>query len=167
VRHGGAGALAALMCLVNLVFATGSAGLGGTAASANGLPAQVPVSGGASANVVLVVVDDMDDFGCAATSAYLPRSSRWLLDQGRCFENATATTPVCCPARAELQTGQVPHNNRVRRQQDAGKFDAANTIQHQLGTAGVTCRACSGSTRPRPPETSGSECRTDHLSQIT
>ena len=87
--------------------------------------------------MVLVVVDDMDDFACAATSAYLPRSSRWLRDQRRCFEIATATTPVCCPARAELQTGQLPHNDWVPRQQDASKLDPVHTIQHQLGAAGL------------------------------
>ncbi len=89
-------------------------------------------------NLVVVVVDDMDDFSCAETRRYLPRSSRWLLDRGRCFEHATVTSPVCCPARAEIMSGQVPHNNRVQRQIDAAKLDPRHTMQARLSRLGVT-----------------------------
>ena len=87
-------------------------------------------------NTIVVLVDDMNDFSCAATKRFLPESSRWLKDRGRCFEHATVTSPACCPSRAALQTGQFPHNNRVERQIDARKLDVRNTIQATLGRAG-------------------------------
>ena len=92
-------------------------------------------------NLIVVVVDDMDDFSCAETKRYLPKSSKWLLDRGRCFENATTTSPVCCPARATIQSGQVPHNNGVRRQIDARKLDPRHTIQARLSRLGLTTYA--------------------------
>lgn len=88
-------------------------------------------------NVVVAVVDDLDDIDCADMDQFLPRSSRWLVDQGRCFEDATAASPVCCPARAILATGQLPHNNRVRRQIDARRLRADDTVQADLSAAGV------------------------------
>jgi N-acetylglucosamine-6-sulfatase len=88
-------------------------------------------------NVVLAIVDDMDDFACRDAKAFLPASGRYLVDRGRCFENATVTDPVCCPARAEVQTGQMPHNNGVRRQQDARLLDVRDTVQARLGGRGV------------------------------
>ena len=89
-------------------------------------------------NLIVVVVDDMDDFSCAETRQFLPRSSTWLLDRGRCFENATTTSPVCCPARATIMSGQVPHNNKVTRQIDAIKLDPQHTMQAQLSRLGLT-----------------------------
>lgn len=88
-------------------------------------------------NTVVVLVDDMDDFTCADADEYLPRSSRWLRDRGTCFENATVTDPVCCPARGTLTTGQMPHNNGVIRQIDADELRVEDTIQRALGEAGL------------------------------
>jgi arylsulfatase A-like enzyme len=107
----------------------------------NGVVGHGPAPGRDDLNLIVVVVDDMDDFSCAETSRYLPRSSRWLLDRGRCFENATTTSPVCCPARATILSGQVPHNNRVRRQIDARKLDPRHTIQARLSRLGLTTYA--------------------------
>ncbi|WP_161962374.1 sulfatase-like hydrolase/transferase [Nocardioides speluncae] len=88
-------------------------------------------------NVVVAVLDDLDDIDCADMDQFLPRSSRWLVDQGRCFEDATAASPVCCPARAMLATGQLPHNNGVRRQIDGHRLRAEDTVQADLSAAGV------------------------------
>ncbi len=100
------------------------------------VPEAAPVSD-SPYNVVVVVVDDMDDFSCADTDLYLPRTARWLRDQGRCWEDATVASPVCCPARAILSTGQLPHNNGVRRQNEAKRLVGSDTVQHDLGEAGV------------------------------
>ncbi len=89
-------------------------------------------------NAILFLVDDMSDFSCAEARLYLPRSSEWLVDQGMCYENATTATPVCCPARAQIQTAQLPHNNRVRSQHDALRLRADRTVQADLGAAGIT-----------------------------
>ena len=88
-------------------------------------------------NAIVIVVDDMDDFTCADTHLYLPRSAKWLADQGRCFEDATVASPVCCPARAAMMTGQLPHNNGVRRQNEADQLIGDDTVQHDLTEAGI------------------------------
>lgn len=99
-------------------------------------PAAAPATG-PPYNVVVAVVDDLDDIDCADMDKFLPRSSPWLVDQGRCFEDATAASPVCCPARAILATGQLPHNNGVRRQIDGYRLRAKDTVQADLAAAGV------------------------------
>jgi arylsulfatase A-like enzyme len=105
------------------------------APSPAGAPEELPVA--APSNAIVIVVDDMDDFTCADAHLYLPKSSKWLVDQGRCFEDATTASPVCCPARAMIMTGQLPHNNGVRRQNEADQLIAADTVQHDLGQAGI------------------------------
>ncbi len=104
------------------------------APSPAGSPTEMPPG---PTSAIVIVVDDMDDFSCADTALYLPRSSKWLSEQGRCFEDATVASPVCCPARAMLMTGQLPHNNGVRRQNEADQLVGTDTVQHDLGEAGV------------------------------
>ncbi|MDO9457897.1 sulfatase-like hydrolase/transferase [Nocardioides sp.] len=87
-------------------------------------------------NVMVVVIDDGSDVSCAQMNRYFPKISRVLRDRGTCFENATVTSPACCPSRAVLQTGQFGHNNTVKRQIDAGKLRVEDTVQDQLSEAG-------------------------------
>ena len=91
---------------------------------------------GAVRNAVVFLVDDMSDFSCARTKAFLPDSSRWWR-RGTCYENASTATPVCCPARAQLLTGQLPHNNDVLTQYDAGSIRGGDTVQADLTAAGL------------------------------
>jgi len=59
-------------------------------------------------NVVMIYVDDMrlDDL------SYMP-FTRSLFDRGTRFRHAISPHPLCCPARAELLTGQYAQNNGV------------------------------------------------------
>jgi N-acetylglucosamine-6-sulfatase len=91
---------------------------------------------GAVRNAVVFLVDDMSDFSCSQTKAFLPDSSRWWR-RGTCYENASTATPVCCPARAQLLTGQLPHNNEVRTQYDARLIRGGDTVQADLTAAGL------------------------------
>ena len=104
------------------------------APSPAGSPQELPTG---PHSAIVIVVDDMNDFSCGDTELYLPRSSKWLSQQGRCFEDATTASPVCCPARAILMTGQLPHNNGVRRQNEADQLVGDDTVQHDLGEAGI------------------------------
>ncbi|MDO9455715.1 sulfatase-like hydrolase/transferase [Nocardioides sp.] len=104
-------------------------------------PEPWPAPGGAGSgvrNAVVFLVDDMSDFSCSQVHDFLPESSAWLKDRGTCYETASTSTPVCCPARAQVQTGQLAHNNRVRTQLDARHLDVSHTVQHDLGEAGLT-----------------------------
>ncbi|GAB3858067.1 sulfatase [Nocardioides maradonensis] len=60
-------------------------------------------------NIVMVVTDDMrtDEL------AYLPHVQKLLVDRGVWFSRAISPHPMCCPARAELTTGEYAQNNGV------------------------------------------------------
>ena len=62
-------------------------------------------------NIVLVVTDDqtMEMLNDETMPETLSRIGR----QGTTFTNAIATTPLCCPSRASMITGQYGHNNGV------------------------------------------------------
>lgn len=88
-------------------------------------------------NAILVLADDMGDIPCNEVQRYLPKSSRWLKGAGVCYENATTPAPVCCPARAAVQSGRLPHNNGVVGQESARRLDYRKTVQHTLSRKGV------------------------------
>ncbi len=85
-----------------LAVLLGTAGLS-SYGQAQGLPAKGP-------NVIVVMTDDMrlDDL------AYMPNTLRLLADRGATFAQMISPYPLCCPARAELLTGQFSHNNGVQ-----------------------------------------------------
>ncbi|GAB2987830.1 hypothetical protein GCM10027076_27380 [Nocardioides montaniterrae] len=60
-------------------------------------------------NIVMIVVDDMR----ADELQYLPHVRRLLVDRGTTFTHALSPHPLCCPARAEMVTGEYAQNNGV------------------------------------------------------
>ena len=83
-------------------------------------------------NILLVVTDDMRVDGLQA----MPFTVRWLVGGGRVFRNAFATTPLCCPSRASIFTGQYSHNHGVLKNKDSHDLDTEVTIQSYLQGAG-------------------------------
>ncbi|ANH37517.1 Choline-sulfatase [Nocardioides dokdonensis FR1436] len=78
-------------------------------------------------NIVLVTTDDqrLDEM------QFLPNAQRLLGEAGLTFENALTPHPLCCPARAELMTGQLAQNNGVRGNfPPQGGYDAFDNQQH-------------------------------------
>lgn len=72
-------------------------------------------------NIVFVLVDDMraDDL------AHMPITREVIGDAGMTFTDAVSPHPLCCPARAELVTGQYAQNNGVQHNSgDFGGFSA-------------------------------------------
>jgi arylsulfatase A-like enzyme len=63
----------------------------------------------AKPNIILILTDDQD----VETLAHMPRVQALLVKQGLAFKNAFVTTPLCCPSRASILTGQYPHNNDI------------------------------------------------------
>jgi N-acetylglucosamine-6-sulfatase len=43
----------------------------------------------------------------------MQKAIKLLVEPGTNFDNALANTPICCPSRAEIQTGRYMHNTKV------------------------------------------------------
>jgi arylsulfatase A-like enzyme len=93
-----------------------------------------PVSRGAARdsrpNVVFVMTDDMRDDDLK----WMPQTQRLIGDQGLEFTDAISPHPLCCPARAELVTGQFAQNNGV--QHNAGPFGGFQALDptHEISS---------------------------------
>ena len=66
---------------------------------------------GEQPNFVFVLTDDqnVDQFN----RRVMPQTFHLLAPRGTVFENHVATTPLCCPSRASMLTGQYGHNHGV------------------------------------------------------
>jgi len=80
-------------------------------------------------NVLIIVTDDQRYDG---TLAGMPGVRKWFKKQGRFFSQAFATTPLCCPARASIFTGQYAHNHGVRKNNLGDELPQNRTIQRSL-----------------------------------
>jgi arylsulfatase A-like enzyme len=104
------------------------------------LAAALAVPAGAAAkpppNVIMIVTDDqtLADYN----DRVMPRTLELLGDRGTTFTDAIVTTPLCCPSRASIATGQYGHNNGVLRNNYADLRDKGNTLPVWLQRAGYT-----------------------------
>jgi arylsulfatase A-like enzyme len=91
-----------------LAVLAAAAGVGAAA----GVEAQ-PAGAGAQPrpNIVLIVTDDQTM--AQLSNATMPSTLGLIGEQGTTFANSIATTPLCCPSRASMITGQYGHNNGV------------------------------------------------------
>src|SRR5687768_13012635 len=85
-----------------------------------------------------IVVLYMDDF--SPTVARLWSSSRRTPALARFVDHgirlrASGSTPLCCPARANLLTGRYGHRNGVTRN-GIGRFDPGSTVAVRLSRVG-------------------------------
>jgi arylsulfatase A-like enzyme len=91
-------------------------------------------------NILFIVTDDQrqDD-----TMHAMPLTRKWFKDGfvesggevvagGTEFSEAFATTPLCCPSRASIFTGQFAHNHGVRNNDEPQNLSSASTLQHYL-----------------------------------
>ena len=60
-------------------------------------------------NILFILTDDQDPESLARMDSV----QRLLVRQGTSFENAFATTPLCCPSRVSFLRGQYAHNHGV------------------------------------------------------
>lgn len=89
-------------------------------------PAQEPVS---KPNILVVITDDQR---AGETMAVMPKTREWLpID----YPQAYATTPLCCPSRSSIFTGQFAHTHGVTSLGGA-ELDHSTTLQRHLGDAG-------------------------------
>ena len=62
-------------------------------------------------NVLIFVTDDQR---ATSTMWVLPETKRNFVRNGVSYPNAFAVTPLCCPSRATILTGQYAHNHGVK-----------------------------------------------------
>jgi arylsulfatase A-like enzyme len=84
-------------------------------------------------NILFIVTDDQR---AAGTMSVMPRTRHWFREQGIRYPNGFVTTPLCCPSRATILTGQYAHNHGVETNLDATDLDQGETLQHYLHDAG-------------------------------
>jgi arylsulfatase A-like enzyme len=83
-------------------------------------------------NVLIIVTDDQRP----DTMRFMPRTRRLFARRGVSFKRAFATTPLCCPFRASLMTGQYAHNSGVRGNADGELLNSDHTLQRYLSEGG-------------------------------
>ncbi len=99
---------AAALCAAVVALASALAGCGGEEPN----PAVTPKPAfGEQPNIVFILTDDQDYE--SYNRQVMPYTVRLLGRKGTTFTNYWDVTPLCCPARAALLTGQYGHNNGV------------------------------------------------------
>ncbi|HVF53690.1 MAG TPA: sulfatase [Actinomycetota bacterium] len=83
-------------------------------------------------NVLVIVTDDQR----APGTLDVMRHTRRFFSDGTRFEQAYATTPLCCPSRASIMTGLYAHNHGVKTNDDGSDLDQSLTLQRHLKDAG-------------------------------
>ena len=87
-------------------------------------------------NIIVILTDDQPYH----TVAYMPEVKGVLMKKGVVFENGFVTTPLCCPSRASILTGEYAHNHKVYTDRypmgGAQKFNDASTLAVWLQNGG-------------------------------
>ena len=87
-------------------------------------------------NIIFILTDDQP----YETVQFMPTVRDVLIKNGVNFENGFVTTPLCCPSRSSILTGQYAHNHQVLTNRmplgGAPKLDDSSTIATWLHDAG-------------------------------
>ena len=100
--------LRALAAFATLLSATATLGCGGEDENP---PVKPDPAFAEQPNIVFVLTDDQDL--ASFKRKVMPKTFRLLVDRGTTFTNYFDSTPLCCPARASILTGQYGHNSGV------------------------------------------------------
>ena len=87
-------------------------------------------------NIIFIMTDDQP----YDTVKFMPTVNDILLKHGVNFENGFITTPLCCPSRSSILTGEYVHNHEVYTNKwplgGARKFNDSSTIAVWMQNAG-------------------------------
>lgn len=88
-------------------------------------------------NIVLVLTDDLS----WNLVRYMP-SVRRMMRQGMTFRQFAVSDPLCCPSRASILTGQLPHNTGVLRNvEPTGAYYAFNHGGAERNSIGIALQS--------------------------
>ncbi len=116
----------AVALALGVMIAVGLLGLGNGGAAATTTQAQP--------NIILITTDDqtIDQL----RHRYMPNALEKIAGKGTLFTNGIVTTPLCCPSRASMITGDYAHNHGVLSNSYALLRDKDNVLPVWLRQAG-------------------------------
>src|ERR687897_1555986 len=87
-------------------------------------------------NIIVITTDDQSL--SMLSGKFMPKTFKQIAQPGTTFTNAIVTTPLCCPSRATMLTGQYAHNHGVtsNRLAYAALEEKINTLPAWLHRAG-------------------------------
>lgn len=120
-----------------LLAISAAANFGASPSDRLGASAALVAAASERPNIILITTDDQ----AASDMAWMPKTRAALGGFGVNFSGAISPHPLCCPARAEILTGQYAHNNGVYTNRGVyGGYpalkDPDNTIAKWLQDAG-------------------------------
>ncbi|WP_310529556.1 sulfatase [Nocardioides sp.] len=130
MRGGTTALIVLLLAAAGVTMAEEATTLPSAVQAAAGSPVTVHADGTDRPNIVFVMTDDMreDDL------RWMPHTRALIADRGIAFTDAVSPHPLCCPARAQLVTGQYAQNNGV--QHNAGPFGGFQALDptHEISS---------------------------------
>ena len=88
----------------------------------------------AQPNIIVITTDDQPL--SMMRGRYMPKTAKQLAGRGTTFTNNIVTTPLCCPSRASMLTGQYAHNHAVLTNHYELLEDKGNVLPEWLRRAG-------------------------------
>lgn len=102
--------------------------------------------------MLIILTDDQPDH--EDFLSVMPETKRLFRDGGTEYTNGVVTTPLCCPSRTSIFSGQYVHNHGVKGHFAAFKNAAPRTVQHELRAQGyftaISGKFLNGWTANRP-----------------
>jgi len=85
-------------------------------------------------NIIVITTDDQPL--SMVSGKYMPKTFQQIAEPGTTFTHSIVTTPLCCPSRASMMTGQYAHNHEVVSNNYGLLRDKSNVLPVWLRQAG-------------------------------